>query len=284
MTLRRNEVRGSETINVTGRVSILMALFVICVTYPESRISAQDYSKFLHTSSKHASVACTECHRRPDNSVRSSFPGHKACTNCHLTQFTTPNIPMCSICHESVNGSDPPRKSFPDRFKESFNVRFDHAQHMTGSGKPKNGCVACHSSPLRRGAALSIPSGLNAHAGCYACHTPDAQANGRDLGSCGVCHETKAYTRTSTDSPAYRIAFSHVEHGARQRLNCSDCHNYTAGLAQRRQVSSPRGQQHFPGGGNSCATCHNGRRTFGGDLDFKNCRRCHTGSSFRTGA
>jgi c(7)-type cytochrome triheme protein len=79
----------------------------------------------------------------------------------------------------------------------------------------------------------------------------------------------RAYTRTPTDSPAYRIAFSHGEHGARQRLNCSDCHSYTPRLAQRRQVSSPRAQEHFPAGNNSCATCHNGRRAFGGDLDFQ---------------
>src|SRR5262244_4344371 len=117
--------------------------------------SAQDYSKFLHTSSKHASVGCNDCHRRTDNSTRPSFPGHKACTGCHLTQFTTPNIPMCSICHENVNGNDPPRKAFPDQFKESFNVKFDHAQHLTGAARPKNGCVSCHGGSLRRGAALS---------------------------------------------------------------------------------------------------------------------------------
>jgi c(7)-type cytochrome triheme protein len=245
--------------------------------------TAQDYSKFLHTSAKHAAIGCSSCHHRNDNSVRPSRPGHKDCTGCHLTQFTTPNIPMCSICHQDVNGTDPPRKAFPDRFTENFNVRFDHAQHMSGSAKPKSGCIACHSSPLRRGVALSIPSGLEAHSGCYTCHTPGAQANGRDLAACGVCHATQSYARTSTDSPAYRVSFSHAQHTTRQRLSCSDCHNYTAGLPQRRQVSSPRAQQHFPTG-NSCASCHNGRRTFGGDLDFKACRQCHTGSSFRTGA
>jgi len=262
----------------------LFVLLVLPLAVGYSQTNDQDYSKFLHTSSKHASLACSSCHHRTDNTVRPSFPGHKDCTGCHLTQFTTPNIPMCSICHETVNGSDPPRKTFPDRFKENFNVSFDHAQHMSGNAKPKNGCVACHSSSLRRGAALSIPAGLNAHAGCYTCHTPDSQANGRDLGACSACHSTKAYTRTPTDAPAYRIGFSHQQHGAGQRLNCATCHSYTSGLPQRRQVSSPRPQEHFPSDSNSCATCHNGSRTFGGDLDFKNCRRCHTGSSFRMGA
>lgn len=266
---------------VRNTIVLLILGFALSHTFAQS--NDQDYSKFLHTSSKHASIGCNECHRRADNSSRPNFPGHKACTGCHLTQFTTPTLPMCSICHTSVNGNDPPRKAFPDKFKESFNVKFDHAQHMAGSARPKSGCRSCHSAALRRGVALSIPAGIGAHDGCYTCHTPNATANGRDLASCGVCHATKAYARTPTDSAAYRIGFSHAEHGARQRLECSSCHNYTAGLPQRRQVSSTRAQQHFPTGNNSCATCHNGRRSFGGDLDFKNCRKCHEGSSFRTG-
>ena len=240
-----------------------------------------DYSKFLHSSQRHASVACSNCHHRSDNSARPSFPGHKDCTGCHLSQFTTPNVPMCSICHTSVAGNNPPLKAFPDRFKESFNVKFDHAQHMTGSARPKNGCSSCHSAPLRRGVALSIPNGLSAHNQCYECHTPNAQSKGRDIAGCSVCHNQKAYARSPTDAAAFRFAFSHAHHGARQRLGCNDCHNYIAGLPQRRQVNSPRAQEHFPTGNSTCATCHNGRRSFGGDLDFKNCRRCHTGQSFR---
>jgi len=279
-------VRSEGRVTDKTELMIFRATFLFVLMLPfalaYSQGNEQDYSKFLHTSSKHSSLGCANCHHRNDNSARPNLPGHKDCTGCHLTQFTTPNIPMCSICHQDVNGNDPPRKAFPDRFNESFNVKFDHAQHMTGEAKPKSGCVACHSASLRRGAALSIPTGIGAHSGCYVCHTPGAQANGRDLASCGVCHTTNSYARTSTDSQAYRVGFSHAQH-TRQRLNCSACHNYTAGLPQRRQVSSPRAQEHFPTGGNSCATCHNGRRSFGGDLDFKNCRRCHTGSNFRTG-
>jgi c(7)-type cytochrome triheme protein len=252
-----------------------------------SSVSSQgnelDYSKFLHNSQRHASVACSNCHHRADNSARPTFPGHKECTGCHLSQFTTPNVPMCSICHANVNGNNPPLKAFPDRFKESFNLKFDHAQHMNGAARPKNGCTSCHSSPLRRGAALSIPNGLSAHSQCYECHTPNAQTKGRDIAGCNVCHDQKSYARTPTVAGAFRFAFSHAQHSSRQRLGCADCHNYIAGLPQRRQVSSPRPQEHFPTGNNTCATCHNGRRSFGGDLDFKNCRRCHTGQTFRIG-
>ena len=269
---------GSRFCNTSQLVMLLSFLL-----FPVAFATAQDYSKFLHSSSKHAAIACKDCHHRNDNSARPIFPSHKDCTGCHLTQFTTPVLSMCSICHQSVNGNDPPRKAFPDTFKESFNVKFDHAQHMIGAARPKSGCASCHSSSLRRGVALSIPAGLSAHNGCYSCHTPNAQANGRDIASCGVCHDRKSFSRTSTDAAAFHFAFSHAQHSARQRLGCSDCHNYIAGLPQKRQVSSSRPLEHFPTGNNTCASCHNGRRSFGGDLDFKNCGRCHTGSSFRTG-
>jgi c(7)-type cytochrome triheme protein len=242
-----------------------------------------DYSKFLHTSQRHSSLACTSCHQRSDNSATPRFPGHSACTSCHLGQFTTPAIPMCVICHSDTNSNKPPVRNFPASFKERFNVKFDHAQHLKGSARPQNGCSGCHSSPVNRGVGLSIPANLAAHNGCYSCHTPESRsATGREIASCGVCHEQKAYTPTTTAARAFRYAFSHAEHGARQRLSCTECHNVTAGAAQRRQVSSPSAAQHFfTSRGTSCASCHNGKRTFGGDLGFNDCRKCHSGSTFK---
>ena len=242
-----------------------------------------DYSTFNHTSQRHASLACTACHQRPaDNSTKPAFPGHPACINCHGNQFFTPSSAMCTICHSDVNNSKPPLKGFPANFKERFNVKFDHAQHMNAAVRPKNGCAACHSGGLNRGVALSIPTGLNAHNQCYVCHTPSSKSpGGRDLASCGVCHDQKGFARTSTNATAFRAAFSHAKHGPRQRLECAACHLLTAGLPQGKQVSSPRTAEHFLIGGQSCLTCHNGKRSFGGDLAFKDCRRCHAGATFR---
>jgi hypothetical protein len=243
-----------------------------------------DYSKFLHSSQKHLSLACTSCHdRSSDNSITPRFPGHKACTSCHLGQFTTPAIPMCMICHTNTSSGNPPLKTFPTDFKESFNVKFDHAQHLTPSARPRNGCAACHGSPLNRGVALSIPINVSAHTVCYSCHTPGSKTSaGREIASCGVCHDQKKYGRTSTAARAFRFSFSHAKHDARERLACTDCHQVTPGAAQSRQVSSPAPVEHFPTGrGMNCATCHGGRRSFGGDLAFKDCRRCHTAATFR---
>ena len=242
-----------------------------------------DYSTFKHTSQRHASLACTSCHERRDNSATPVFPGHKACISCHTGQFVSAAVPMCVICHTDVNSGNPPLKNFPAKFNESFNIKFDHAQHMNGAARPASGCAACHSRSGGRAAALTIPGGMAAHVQCYTCHTPNSKSpSGRDLASCGVCHDQKAYSRTSTNARSFRYAFSHAKHGSGQRLACADCHALTAGLPQSRQVSSPQPLEHFASGrGKSCLTCHNGQRSFGGDLAFKDCRRCHTSGSFK---
>jgi hypothetical protein len=174
-------------------------------------------------------------------------------------------------------------KNFPAAFNENFNMKFDHAQHMTGSARPENGCRSCHNRSTARGVGLSIPSGVSAHTQCYSCHTPVSRsAAGREIASCGVCHEQKSYHRSSANARAYRYAFSHAKHGPRQRLQCDDCHKLTAGATQSRQVSSPAARQHFASTRTmSCMSCHNGRRSFGGDLAFADCRRCHSGTTFR---
>ncbi|MGH9928931.1 MAG: cytochrome c3 family protein [Pyrinomonadaceae bacterium] len=211
------------------------------------------------------------------------FPGHKACLGCHSGQFVTPNVPMCVICHTNLNSSNPPLTTFPTKFSESFNVKFDHAQHMTGVARPASGCAACHSRTGGRAAGMSIPAGITAHNQCYTCHTPSSTAqSGKEIASCGVCHDQKPFSRTSTNARSFRFAFSHAKHGTGQRLACADCHALTAGLPQSRQVSSPFPVEHFAATrGKTCLTCHNGKRSFGGDLAFKDCRRCHTSASFK---
>ncbi len=247
----------------------------------------RDFSKFLHNDPKHAALACASCHQRArDNSIspaydgKASLPGHKACTDCHLPQFVQQNVAMCDICHTSLADTrNPPVKNFPGL--QNFNARFDHAQHNTGAAKPPAGCAACHTPSGRRAAALTIPARLNAHAECYTCHTPGAQASGRDISSCGVCHALGSYARTPPTGRSFAVSFSHATHGRGQGLGCNDCHNLRAGLPQRQQVSNTRPAQHFGSGrGQSCMTCHNGRRAFG-DENFSECVKCHKGTTFR---
>ncbi|HEV7843439.1 MAG TPA: cytochrome c3 family protein [Pyrinomonadaceae bacterium] len=248
----------------------------------------QDYSRFSHSyPGAHAALAgrwsCAICHDRRNNSVEPGFPQHKDCISCHQTQFTTPNSPLCSICHtaEGLSRQNPPLKKFPGL--KSFNSEFDHAQHTSGlaEARPQQGCATCH-APARRGVARSIPANLSAHQTCYQCHTPGRLARGVDISSCGACHATARYAPTSAAARSFRIGFSHAEHGPRQSLNCESCHNVGArGLPQGRQVTSTFPAQHFPATrAQSCATCHNGQRSFG-EMNFNDCRRCHSGQTFR---
>jgi hypothetical protein len=248
----------------------------------------QDYSRFSHSyPGAHAALSgrwsCAICHDRRNNSLEPGFPQHKDCISCHQTQFTTPDSPMCQICHtaEGLSQQNPPLKKFPAL--RNFRTDFDHAQHTTGMAEARapQGCAACH-APAQRGVAKTIPVGLGAHQTCYQCHTPGRQSRGVDISACGACHAPGRNTRTPATARSFRLGFSHAEHGPRQNLNCDGCHTVGArGLAQGRQVSSTYPMQHFPTTrAQTCMSCHNGQRSFG-ETDFKDCKRCHTGRTFR---
>jgi len=149
----------------------------------------------------------------------------------------------------------------------SFDARFDHSKHS-------GACATCHRRN-RGGIGLSIPSRLNAHVTCFSCHTPGAQANGRNISSCSTCHQLGRLVRTPERAPAYRVGFSHASHDATEKLACGACHQV------RTQVSAPLPLNHHASArAFSCATCHNGQRTFGGD-DFSVCKRCHKGPAWQ---
>jgi c(7)-type cytochrome triheme protein len=261
-----------------GRAPASTATNYAAPSAPSAPPAQAEGSKFSHAVAQHAAQACDSCHRREGNDPQPRLPGHKACIDCHVTQFTTPSSPLCLGCHTNVESNNPPLKAFPRL--EDFGMRFDHASHMSGEAHPEQGCTACH-APTRRGVALSIPAGLAAHNNCYQCHTPGAQAGGRQIGSCSTCHALGGYSRVSTGAAAYRVNFSHAGHGPRQGLRCDECHQVRSGVPRTQQVTAPRPEQHFGSGrAQSCMTCHNNRRAFGGD-DFKDCKRCHTGRTFR---
>jgi c(7)-type cytochrome triheme protein len=156
---------------------------------------------------------------------------------------------------------------------KSFRMTFDHAKHVKVGGVS---CATCHRA-TRGGVAMSIPAGFNAHTTCYGCHTPRAQSGGRDISSCGTCHQFGGYSRTPAFAQAFRVSFSHAKH---QKVTCNECHQVRAGMPQRRQVTAPEPlNHHATGRGQSCLTCHDGKRAFGGD-DFTVCKRCHTGTAW----
>ena len=274
---RQTEIRPAVH-NRTGArfaVCLLLSLIIISGTgkVARSQSATDDFSKFLHSSANHARMPCLLCHRRESNATRPTLPGgseHAPCSGCHAQQFANAESPICTICHTDVRSGA--LKPFP-RLK-SFRMAFDHARHVNMSGVS---CITCH-RPARRGVARSIPAGFNAHSTCFGCHTPRANSGGRDISSCGTCHKLGGYARTPEWTAAFRMNFSHAKHGPSQKLECNECHQVRPGMPQRRQVTAPQAANHHAAErGQSCMTCHNGKRAFGGD-DFSVCKRCHTGN------
>lgn len=235
---------------------------------PVTEVSDSNYDKFNHEVIEHANISCATCHYRATGSNKLTFPGHSSCTSCHLGQFTNPSSSMCAICHSDLKSVPVGMKPFPVKFKEGWNMRFDHGDHDSGAGRPPEGCASCHDLA---GARRTIPVGINAHSNCYTCHTPETK-----IGSCNTCHALEPYSRTVASRATF-VIFRHSDHAG--SASCNECHNVRPGAGQGRQVASPVAVQHRQAAGVSCRTCHNDNRAFG-EANFANCKLCHTGSGF----
>ena len=240
------------------------------------RVSTKTFQAFSHRIREHKQFACTTCHQREGRSLKIEFAGHESCIGCHLNQFTSrEDQVMCSICHSNLKSDSPPVKTFPATFIEGFNMKFDHAAHTQGRGRPANGCASCHNPS---GPGQTIPAGFQAHTTCYACHTAESK-----IGSCNVCHQIAPYSRTLQSNYSFKFIFRHGDHTERQGVSCNECHAVSTGTAQSRQVSMIALKEHNVGPGNNCFSCHNGSRAFGSDVNtMTTCTRCHKGSGFKT--
>lgn len=236
---------------------------------PAARVSDSAFDKFSHEVAEHKQFECVSCHRRETKQRELEFAGHDSCVGCHLNQFISPERAMCAICHDKLEANPPTVRSFPVRFREGFNMKFDHTAHDNGEGRPAAGCAHCHAPA---GAGKSIPAGIQAHNNCFSCHTPESK-----IGTCNVCHELAPYSRTPQSRYVFRAVFTHGDHAG---VGCGDCHSVRPG-PQGRQVTNIVAQEHN-NAPNSCATCHNGSRAFSGNdpMNFSSCARCHKGSGF----
>jgi hypothetical protein len=238
------------------------------------RTSSKTFEKFSHQIAEHKQFNCVSCHRREGKQRELEYTGHESCVGCHMNQFTQASAeespPMCFVCHDKLNVSPPTMQSFPTKFIEGFNMKFDHQAHDSGAGRPARGCAACHSPS---GAGQTIQTGIDTHATCYACHTPESK-----IGSCVTCHELGPYRRiTQASYGGFPATFSHRDHTAAQRVSCEECHNVQPGPPGK-QVTSIAILEHRTTPGNNCLKCHNGSRAFTGNVAANpNCSRCHVG-------
>ena len=272
----------------------------------------KDYSRFTHKShsgvvavpgtSATRELKCDSCHTRaaklpsvvanPDRNQRLglSFPGHKACVECHVAQFTTRPLATCNICHETKDGlgARPPQRDFPKR--TDYNVFFDAKQHEAHIGYQyadgkKLDCAACHQATQKRMARL-IPS----HPECYACHTPSSSdVKAEKKSGCVVCHTQVVESVAPRDyrSLAYGARFTHDTHVGYVKGDCAACHSVSGGY---NRPGAPPGtiriRQHVKDlerSGKGCFSCHDGgshygRTVFSGEYGPSGqgaCTKCH---------
>ncbi len=238
---------------------------------PPARVADTTFKSFSHSVPEHKQFVCASCHQREGRALNMEYAGHDSCIGCHFNQFTNADQVICAVCHTAA---PPAMKTFPAKFIEGFNMKFDHAAHMQGKGRPADGCAACHSPS---GPGESILIGFQSHSTCYACHTAESK-----IGSCSVCHQVAPYSRTVQSNYSFRAIFRHGDHTARQGVSCSECHSVIAGAPNSRQVTNISILEHRTSPGNNCLQCHNGRRAFTGNnpLDVASCTKCHKGSNF----
>ena len=189
----------------------------------EPSASINDFSKFQHSSPQHTRMPCLLCHVRREGLTTPKMPGHTTCAACHAQEFIGNTSPMCTICHTTTSV-----KPFPAL--RSFNITFDHGRHMQ-----QTNCATCHKSN-RRGIGFSVPSTVSAHITCFQCHGPRTEIGGRNIGSCGTCHQQGRPVRVSDSAKAYSKNFSHQSHIRAGNTDCATCHTVRTGGARGRQV------------------------------------------------
>ncbi len=283
---------------------VLFVPFLLGNQSPEPK----DYRRFTHKS--HTGVIkipgtamtremkCDACHDRSalrtavvGNTARNeklglSFPGHRACVECHINQFTQRPMALCAICHNDSQGltNRPPQREFPERY--DFNVFFDgkqHDAHLTYrfADGPSLDCATCH-KPTQKQTARLIPS----HPECYSCHSPSSQdEKARQKSACVVCHTLPVDRVEPRDyrSLAYGARFTHQTHVGYAGNNCTVCHTVTGGYSRPGAApSSLRVKQHSSVGersGRGCFSCHDGGSHYGrtafGEQSPGACVKCH---------
>ncbi|MFN0120810.1 MAG: cytochrome c3 family protein [Blastocatellia bacterium] len=301
---------------VTARPAVIALATAAQPTAPASpgaapAQAAPDYGKFTHKSHAGAvrvpgtnqtrNLDCAYCHERNaspaiaqvnvattkrNERLQLKFPGHKACTECHVQQFTTQPMKTCAICHDDGQAltTRPPQRDFPRRY--DFNAFFDAGQHAAHVGyKMPDGkdvsCAQCH-KPRKSGMALSIP----VHNDCFACHAPGSgDAKAAKKSDCMVCHtqmtDNPGQFAAKYTSRAWGAQFTHRRHAGELGIACSQCHNIN-GSGNQPVPTSVRTKQHLgeaERGGRGCFSCHDGgshagRTVFSGE-DFNACDKCH---------
>jgi cytochrome b subunit of formate dehydrogenase/uncharacterized protein with PIN domain len=198
--------------------------------------------------SRHARVACVQCHTGGDPSqVRpcATITAKVDCSVCHaeaveqyqqsthgqLLAARSPDAPACSDCHGThhiLGRNDPHSVTFPRNVPELCGKCHRTGQRAALRYKGTQVDVVEHYEESIHGKGL-LKSGLTVTANCADCHTPHRELPAADprssvnprnvAATCGRCHQGiyEAFT-ASVHSPA-------VTKTAQPLPVCSDCHS-----------------------------------------------------------
>jgi hypothetical protein len=273
------------------------------------RAPASKYSAFLHSSEKHKSLKCNECHKVPTTWTArrefpdaADFPDHDACVRCHRQQFFTRQAmigtgpAICTVCHVRAAPREETRFAFgkPNnsaqqakaKDERQFTIEFPHDKHQN---------VIAQWHRLQ-----SV--NLRSHHRLKSVSLDDKKP---DYNNCSVCHQTDmslailALPGANTDPallhPYKSMPRTHDScfncHWKNQKPvadDCAGCHKPAAtfiAALDRKRISAKFA--HEGGKGEhiaECTTCHinitraNTTRGLTPDVPINACASCHRDS------
>lgn len=209
-------IRVIITVAIVGCALLaLLAVGVVGVTAAtlpgcESCHLTGDFGKHTGTSA-HSSVACVDCHVRPDVTGRFGFASRVVfgmVTPLGRTDdrsFAQVPSERCLSCHDIV---------VKPGVTEARGVRIAHATCAAGAE-----CTQCHSMTAH-GASTSWPRVAQMEE-CYACHSERTKKAG-----CDVCHASRG-ERERTQAGSFRVTHGpnwQSTHGMGRMDSCPACH------------------------------------------------------------
>ena len=173
------------------------------------RGSAARYSAFLHSSEKHKSLACNECHKLPtdwtakrDFPDAADFPDHEACVRCHRQQFFTRQAfagtgpTICTVCHVRAAPREDARFAFgkPNSAKQAakpkderqFTIEFPHDKHQNVIAQLRSSSSDKNKNALADARATAPSPSVRFIGVAFTATQDKAKA---DYNNCTICHQ-----------------------------------------------------------------------------------------------
>ena len=183
---------------------------------PVPRETAQTPRATSFPHSKHDSLDCTDCHGDMPKATK-------------LGQVPLPTAAKCEECHDSKAADVPGQavRNLKPREATTYQITFNHADHLTRLKDQKNACETCHKNRPEPGPARDWTPPMQVCTGCHY-HSEEVAA-----AKCQPCHVS---LRRFPLKPIESLAgFSHQGDFTREHRNiaknsaetCAQCHDQT---------------------------------------------------------